>query len=658
MTANSRMWMSQTDPFILTRMRQESKMKIDGHVFHTAERGYGSGLLLLSYEGPGGEVRVPEGVGIICEEAFACCSHVTGVILPEGVLRIEKRAFFKSGIRTVSLPESLVLINEYAFSETPLESVEIPDQVETVGGHAFSDAARLEKAKLPEGINSLEPGVFMGCISLKEVVLPKSLKYIQGGAFANCSALESVSLPEGLEVVWTQAFSGCSALKKMYLGDSVKELGYAAFKDCTALREMRIPEGLKMTNSRAFENDDRLVLTGPGCVKGLIVNEDPDIYYYPGEEKVIVPEGVDELPQSPRLWMQYGIKVLDLPGSLIYYSWYYLSRMESLRQIVTDRGALAAEIPMMLGVECVDRDGERFTFPVPKRSGKWLVEEDAEFGGIRLMGRRGQIGSTGTAEYTTVVLPGEIKGKPVTSVGAGAFEGCSGADAYFIPDSVKRIRSRAFAGSEYTKKLCGELFIRMPENVSIAEDAFEGTKYMTREKALSILKKQEKEAAARAQQKASGQKPGSRAAEAAADDPAIGTGTEGRPGLKPNIWQYFDRLSREERVRELTHSFSVKGGIDGVGWASIKIELDGESAGFRISYIGNSPADFRRFAKGISDGENGSFGWSAEPGAYPWRIQRRGGIFYVDPPVIGKTFFISRVQFLGAAADLTDEWRY
>ena len=111
-------------------------------------------------------------------------------------------------------------------------------------------------------------------------------------------------------------------------------------------------------------------------------------------------------------------------------------------------------------------------------------------------------------------------------------------------------------------------------------------------------------------------------------------------------------------MRELTHSFRVSGEIDGVGWASVNIDVDDESTRFRISYIGSSLADFKRFAEGIESGEEGHFGWASEPGAYPWSIQRNGGILYVSAPNIQKGFFIPREQFLEAASGMTAEWRY
>ena len=100
----------------------------------------------------------------------------------------------------------------------------------------------------------------------------------------------------------------------------------------------------------------------------------------------------------------------------------------------------------------------------------------------------------------------------------------------------------------------------------------------------------------------------------------------------------------------------MSGKNDGAGWASVTIELDGENTWFSISYVGSSPAALRQFAEELEDGENEVFGWESEPGWFPWLIQRRGGILYVTPPTIERSFFIPRGEFLRAAEDLTGDW--
>ena len=614
----------------------------DRHIFHTDRYG-----CLLSYEGDGKEVTVPADVKSIGDEAFAYCDHVTSVILPEGLQYIGKKAFFKSGIRTVSLPHSLKKIDECAFADTPLESIEIPDHVTEIREQAFSGAEQLRNVRLPEGLKSLDPGLFAGCISLQEIVLPSSLKHIEAGAFRDCTGLRRISLPEGLVSIWHQAFDGCSLLEKIYLGASVEAIGRYAFRNCRKLKKVRIPRRLKSFGFEAFDGDHDLILEGPGQINGLIISDDEIRYCSPGLKKVIIPKGIEEIEESVLDTLK-APEVFDLPKSLQYYSWTSFAQFGSLKKIITDRNALAAEIAYMLDLACTDRIGRPFTYKAPEGNGEWITESDGEQ--IIIKGCRGRAGHTGSAEYTTVVIPAEISGLPVTGIGAEAFMDNDTSDAFYIPDTVKFIGSRAFARMGYCR-YGYKLFVRMPEGICIASDAFEETQYFTKKDACR------KEAAGEPAQPAPGKSIDTEYAEAAADDPLIGTGTNGHD-LKANIWQYFDRLSRKERIRELTHSFSVSGSIDGVGWASVEIEADNESARFRISYIGASPADFRRFVYDIDDGEIKRFAWASEPGAYPWIIQRRGSILYVSAPEIRKTFFIPREQFLLAVKDMKDEWKY
>lgn len=639
-----------------------------GHMFHTIDQRYsgsffryGGDILLLSYEGPGGKVRVPDHVDSIGLEAFAYCSHVTDVILPESVRYINRKAFYRSGIKTVSLPDTLLYIDGLAFAGSALESVDIPDQVKKVGERAFEQATKLRRARLPEGMTCLEAGVFSGCTALKEVVLPKSLQYIKDGAFRSCTSLERIELPESLSALCAQVFCGCTSLREIILSDSMKRLGPDALRDCTALERVRIPEGLLMTNGNAFGNNGRMELTGPGRFLGPVIGENPEIHYHPVTETAVFPDGVVMLPEASMLWGHFRVQTLDLPKSVKYFYWYLLARLRPLTRIVTDRGATAAEIALLLGAECVDRNGRSFTLHAPVDPEAWTFEPDPEFDGIRLTGHRERAGALSPQGYVTVIIPDELDGKPVTSIGAGLFDGCDYADAFYVPDSVKRIGSLAFAHNLYCYWECGELFMRMPEDVIVAEDAFEESRHTTRAQAWREREMREQEYKARKAKEAGSSTPeeipSSPFAANAANDPAIGTGAKGRPELQPSIWQYFDRLSKEKRVRELTHAFKVWGEISGAGWASIGIVLDGHSAEFRISDIGASPADFQRFVKDIADGERGCFTWTSEPGAFPWRIQRRGGIFYVEPPIIEDGFFIARRELLRAIEGMRTEWR-
>ena len=73
-----------------------------------------------------------------------------------------------------------------------------------------------------------------------------------------------------------------------------------------------------------------------------------------------------------------------------------------------------------------------------------------------------------------VVIPGEIKGVPVTSVAANAFSGCTGVKSIVLPESVASIGRGAFSG-------CSSLVsAKLPEKLSVLPDiAFDGCKSLT-----------------------------------------------------------------------------------------------------------------------------------------------------------------------------------
>ena len=64
--------------------------------------------VLKKYNGPGGDVTVPEGVTKIRDFAFRGCTGLTSVSLPDSVTEIGDSAFWGcTGLGSVSLPEHL-----------------------------------------------------------------------------------------------------------------------------------------------------------------------------------------------------------------------------------------------------------------------------------------------------------------------------------------------------------------------------------------------------------------------------------------------------------------------------------------------------------------------------------------------------------------------
>ncbi|MCQ2496654.1 MAG: leucine-rich repeat protein [Lachnospiraceae bacterium] len=125
-----------------------------------------TGRLLLGCE----NTVIPNTVTEIGEYAFARCSGITEVTMPEKVSLINKNAFCGCKyLRKVSLSKNTTEIGAGAFSRCGLLSdVSLPDSLSIVGEHAFAYCGRLSMVNIPKGIieNGLGEGSFTGCYSL------------------------------------------------------------------------------------------------------------------------------------------------------------------------------------------------------------------------------------------------------------------------------------------------------------------------------------------------------------------------------------------------------------------------------------------------------------------------------------------------------------
>ena len=84
-------------------------------------------------------------------------------------------------------------IGEWAFAYcSSLTEVTIPEGVTSIRAFAFRSCSSLTKAIIPEGVTSIGKGAFLSCRSLTEVTIPKSVTSIGELAFYGCEALATV----------------------------------------------------------------------------------------------------------------------------------------------------------------------------------------------------------------------------------------------------------------------------------------------------------------------------------------------------------------------------------------------------------------------------------------------------------------------------------
>ena len=95
------------------------------------------------------KIVLPEGLTEINENAFSELKRLEEVVLPSSMRKIGKKAFYNTGLKTLSLPEKLEKVGESAFAETFIKEVHIPESVEEIGHSAFSKCAYLRDQYIP-----------------------------------------------------------------------------------------------------------------------------------------------------------------------------------------------------------------------------------------------------------------------------------------------------------------------------------------------------------------------------------------------------------------------------------------------------------------------------------------------------------------------------
>ena len=265
--------------------------------------GFGEGSTTCvesGYDKTYGYLRFTNDVTKIPDNAFAGCTSMEIIYLPDGVKEVGLGAFAScTALHSIYSINSVVnykalVIDETLLAVAPAELTEytIPAGVKKIGAGAFSGCKTLKKVIIPEGVKEIEAGAFNDCEKLSYLEIPNSLTIFGGDILTGkCNDNIELVIPstypnllkytttdnkplelysyENVFVDWfdngigyvfyventiiaSSQFSHCSTLKQVTIPDSVTSIGKSAFSNCDSLTSVTIPNSVTSIGNSAF----------------------------------------------------------------------------------------------------------------------------------------------------------------------------------------------------------------------------------------------------------------------------------------------------------------------------------------------------------------------------------------------------------------------
>ena len=258
--------------------------------------------------------------------AFAGCSGLTSITIPDGVASIGEGAFyFCSGLTSITIPSSVTRIDNYAFDGcSGLTSINIPNSVTTISNGAFNSCSSLTSVTIPNSVTRIGSGAFSLCSSLTSIkvesentkydsrdncnaiietesntlisgcqntTIPSNVTSIGEWAFSGCSG--SITIPSSVTSIGNYAFSGSSGLTAVIIPNSVTSIGEYAFQNCSGLTSITIPSSVTSIGEGAFRGCCGLTsISIPGSVTSI---DDYVFYECSGLTSVSIPNSATSI---------------------------------------------------------------------------------------------------------------------------------------------------------------------------------------------------------------------------------------------------------------------------------------------------------------------------------------------------------------------------
>ena len=393
------------------------------------------------------EYVIGEGVTGIGDYAFAGCSSLTSITIPQSVTIIGSNAFYNC---------------------SGLMSITIPKKVTTIGSSAFYDCSGLIKAEFAN-IESLcrisfddsrsnplyyAHRLYIEGQEVKDIVISNSVTSIGDYVFSNCSNLTSICIPNSVTSIGDDAFKGCSSLEFVTcMAGSVPIIGSSAFYGVPqSSATLYVPE----SSVNAYKAADQ-------WKEFRDIKEIPVIKFVDANVKALCvanwdTSGDGELSMSEAAAVTSLNQVFEDNNDIVSFDeLQYFTGLTSIGNSDFFGCTGLTSLTIGDGVETID------FFAFEGCSGLTSIEIPNSVTSI------GGYAFSGCTGLTSVKIPNSV-----TSLGNWAFGGCSGLTSVEISNSVTSISTCAFADCT------GLTSVKIPNGVTnLGTWAFSGCSSLT-----------------------------------------------------------------------------------------------------------------------------------------------------------------------------------
>lgn len=217
---------------------------------------------------------------------------------------------YKGNAKFVRIPEGITSLESGLFWDNQIvEEVLMPESLVDFGGDTFYNCRNLRKTNIPINVRQLGNNPFAGCPKLKINCKSRHFKIIDGVLFSKDGVLiyypifkkeKNYEIPEGTRIVGKHAFFLCNHLEHVTIPATVTHMENNPFSGCSRLK-------LESRSPRYLIQDDVIYNRNMTQVIGALNSIDTDC--------LALPETVTTICRNS-FWNCKGLRKIVFPGSL------------------------------------------------------------------------------------------------------------------------------------------------------------------------------------------------------------------------------------------------------------------------------------------------------------------------------------------------------